>query len=216
MLVNALIINRNLLTTTKNTVEFLRGESRVKIYILDQESTYEPLLEYYKEIPEKVYYKSNEGPHSVWMGAAARDYDHLREDYYIVADSDCTYDNVPDDWLDVMFNVLKNSNVHKVGMSLEIDNLPHTSLGDEVKNHEAKYWENKTSNGWVADVDTTFALHEPHTGFCYDAIRLDRPYCIKHTPWYITKDNITEEWEYYLDCATYVSTWGCKLKQYLN
>ena len=46
--IKALLINRNLLTTLKNTLEFLRKEPRVEIHILDQESTYPPLLEFYK------------------------------------------------------------------------------------------------------------------------------------------------------------------------
>ena len=59
MLIKAIIINRNLLTTLKNTIEFLRKEKRVnEIHVLDQQSTYGPLLDYYKSIPETVHYSS--------------------------------------------------------------------------------------------------------------------------------------------------------------
>ena len=44
----AIIVNRNLLTTLKETVEFLSKESRIDVIIYDQQSTYPPLLEYYK------------------------------------------------------------------------------------------------------------------------------------------------------------------------
>ena len=55
-LINVFLINRNLLTTTKNTLEFLRKEKRVKVYILDQQSNYSPLLDYYKTIKEQIFY----------------------------------------------------------------------------------------------------------------------------------------------------------------
>ena len=48
--IKAFIVNRNLLTTLKNTVEFLSKEPRVEVVIFDQQSDYPPLLEYYKTV----------------------------------------------------------------------------------------------------------------------------------------------------------------------
>jgi hypothetical protein len=206
--IHALLVNRNLLTTTRNTVEFLRKESRVKIHILDQGSTYSPLLEWYKTIPENVIYCANEGPYSCWDVK----YKELRRNYFIVADTDCLYDNVPDDWLDVMLNAINQPNVFKVGFSLEIEDLPDTELGKQAYNHEIKYWQKKTPNGWDAHVDTTFALYKSYSPFSYEALRLDRPYCINHAPWYLDVSSIPDEWLYYLEHATAVSTWGSKIK----
>jgi len=211
MLVKAIIVNRNLLTTLKATIEFLRKEVRVEeIHILDQSSTYPPLLEWYKTIPEIVHYsKNNSGPYVAWDASI----DHLREGMFIVADPDCTYDNVPSDWLDVMINVLDKSGAFKIGFSLDIEDLPNTEIGIQAHTHESKYWEKENEYGWEAHVDTTFALYKPHSVFSYDAIRLDKPYCIKHTPWYLDVTSIPEEWQYYLDHASGISTWGNKLKQ---
>jgi len=206
--IKALLINRNLLTTFKNTLEFLRKEPRVEIHILDQKSTYPPLLEFYKTISEKVHYSENEGPYSAWHHR----YNHLRKNYFIVADTDCIYDNVPDDWLDVMLHAINQPNSPKIGFSLEIEDLPDTDAGKQSYEHEAKYWKNKINLGWDAYVDTTFALYRTDMPFSYDAIRLDRPYCIKHAPWYINDCSIPEEWQYYLEHASSVSTWGNKIK----
>ena len=206
--IKALLVNRNLLTTFKNTLEFLRKEPRVEIHILDQESTYPPLLEFYKTITEEIHYAKNEGPYSAWNP----NYEHLRKGYFIVADTDCMYDNVPDDWLDVMLDALDNSEVFKVGFSLEIEDLPNTELGRETHAYESKYWQKKTSYGWDADVDTTFALYKPNSAFSYKALRLDRPYTIQHVPWYLDICCIPEEWEYYLEHASSVSTWGINIK----
>ena len=151
-LISVFLINRNLLDTTKNTLEFLRKEKRVKVHILDQQSTYSPLLDWYKTIPEDIIYCKNEGPYSCWHPK----YKHFRKNHFIVADSDCIYDKVPDDWLDVMLNTLNESEAFKVGFSLEIEDLPNTELAREAHVHESKYWKKKTPYGWDADIDTTF------------------------------------------------------------
>tara|TARA_R110002153_G_scaffold246678_1_gene402556 strand:- start:2400 stop:3056 length:657 start_codon:yes stop_codon:yes gene_type:complete len=210
--INVFLINRNLLTTTKNTLDFLRKEKRVKVYILDQQSTYVPLLDYYKTIKEQIFYNKNEGPYSAWDVK----YRNLRRNNFIVADSDCLYDKVPSNWLDIMINTLEESNVSKVGFSLEIENLPDSQIGKDAYIHESKYWMNKNKYGWDAHVDTTFAMYKPYCPFTYDAIRLDKPYCIEHSPWYITEDNISEEWIYYLKNASSISTWGFKLKNHIK
>ena len=112
------------------------------------------------------------------------------------------------DWLDVMLQ----ARVDKIGFSLEINDLPDTEIGKAAKDHESKYWIQEHPSGWESHIDTTFALYSKGMRFTYDAVRLDRPYTIKHEPWYITKENITPEWRYYLDNITPVSTWGIRIK----
>lgn len=211
MLVNAIIVNRNLLSSLKDTVEFLRKEPRInKICIIDHNSTYPELLEWYKTTNEQVdYLKYNSSAQNAWNLR----YSDLRRTHFILADPDCSYEGVPNDWLDRMFDVLNNTNVFKVGFSLEIEDLPDTEIGKEAYQHESIYWTKKVEYGWDAHIDTTFALYRPNCGFSYDAIRLDKPYCIKHVPWYLTKENIPKEWEYYLDNCSHVSTWGSRLKK---
>jgi FkbM family methyltransferase len=208
--IKALIVNRNLLTTLKNTIEFLKKEDRVEIWVLDQESTYPPLLEYYKTNPCNIFYSKNEGPNSCWNGR----YNKIKgSEPFIVADSDCIYDGVPSDWLDKMLEALDKSGKNKVGFSLRIDNLPDSKIGKQARLHESKYWVNKTKYGWDADVDTTFALYKAKSGFSYSALRLDEPYTIKHVPWYLDENSLTDEWRYYLKEAVSFSTWGDKIKK---
>lgn len=206
--IKAFIVNRNLLTTLKDTVDFLLKEPRVEVIIFDQNSTYQPLLEYYKNCGVRVIKSdSNNGPHSTW---GLREFNNKP---FILTDSDCDYKDVPEDWLDKMINVLDNSTHFKVGFSLDIDNLPNFEIANQAIIHESKYWKEKDEYGWIADVDTTFALYRPHSGFSYKALRLDKPYCIKHVPWHLTCENLTDEWVYYLKNASGVSTWGSKLKE---
>jgi hypothetical protein len=211
MLVNAILVNRNLLSSLKDTIDFLRKEPRInKILIVDHASTYPELLEWYKTTKEDVdYLNYNGSAQNAWNPK----YSDIRKEYFIVADPDCSYEGVPDDWLDKMLEVLNQSHFFKVGFSLEIDDLPDTELGTSAKKHECKYWTKKLKYGWDAFIDTTFALYRPNSAFSYNAIRLDKPYCIKHVPWYLTDENITKEWMYYLKNCSHVSTWGSKLKK---
>lgn len=208
--IKVFIVNRNLITTLKNTVEFLQKEPRVEIVVFDQNSTYPPLLDYYNNSGLTIVYsKNNNGPRSVWGSELAP---YFNKNYFILTDSDCLYDDVPNDWLDRMLNVLETTLAFKVGFSLDIHDLPNTEIGRQAVSWESKYWTNREELGWKAHIDTTFALYRPNSAFSYDALRLDKPYCIKHKPWYLTKDNITDEWLYYLETASGISTWGQKLK----
>ena len=212
--IKAFIVNRNLLTTLKNTVDFLLKEPRVEVVIFDQVSTYPPLLEYYNNTSVTVVYaKQNGGPNSVW-GEDLKP--HFNKQHYIIADSDCTYDGIPEDWLDKMLFVLNSTSIYKVGFSIEINDLPDTEITRQVINWERKYWTKRTNEGWEADIDSTFNMYRPHASFAYQAIRLDRPYCMRHAPWYITEDNITEEWLYYINNTEGFSTWGNRIKDMLK
>lgn len=206
--IKAVIVNRNLLTTLKNTVEFLSKEPRVEIIIYDQQSTYPPLLEYYKT-QNVIYNTENGGPYSVW-GLPG-----INKNYYIVADSDCTYDDVPADWLDKMFESLKFVHSEKVGFSLRINDLPDNEFAKQVVAHESNFWLKKCKFGWLSDLDTTFSLYRPGSGFSYNAVRLLEPYTIRHTPWYLD-ETMSDEWKYYLQHASGVSTWGSRLKKMHN
>jgi len=208
--ITAIVINRNLLTTLKATVDFLLKEPRVKVVIYDQQSTYPPLLEYYESCPvDVIYANNNRGPTSAWDSIL----DVYRTNYFIITDPDCLYDDIPEYWLDVMLYTLDTYNVPKVGFSLRLDDLPETNFRQEIIDWEKKYYIYKNEVGWFADVDTTFALYRPNSPFSYTAIRLEPPYCIKHVPWYLTELN--DEWNYYLDNASSVSTWGTRLKNLL-
>jgi hypothetical protein len=210
--INVYIVNRNLLTTLNQTVEFLLKESRVEVIIFDQASTYSPLLDYYKSCGVTVVYSNtNGGPNSIW-GETLRPY--FNNNHYIITDSDCDYTDVPSDWLDVMLNVLEDHEVNKVGFSLYINDLPNNKLSEDIVSWESKYWIDKNQHGWIADLDSTFSLYRYNTGFSYNAIRLDYPYTIKHVPWYL--ESLDDEWRYYIDNVTGMSTWGCKLRNMIS
>lgn len=193
MQINAFIINRNLHTTTKNTVDFLLKDKRIKVFILDQESTYEPCINYYKNCGAEVIYLKNLGPYSLWSKAS-----YLINNYpFIVTDPDCGYENIPEDWLDKMLHILEKSQHFKVGFSIEINDLNENKRKKEIIDWEKKYWQkyDEKFDGYVGLTDTTFCLYREKSIFAYNSIRLNRPYTIKHIPWYL--EELNEEWKFY-------------------
>ena len=212
--IKAFLISRNLKYTLKNTVDFLKKEPRVEINILDNDTTYGPTLDYYDEVRDSVnihHVGENAGPYVLWH----RFSNLWNDNYFIAADTDCTYDGIPEDWLDKMIHVLKNSDYVKAGFSLRVDDLPNTGVGNEARNWDGGFWTqyNEKFDGWHADTDTTFALYKPRTGMCLGpALRLNKPYTMRHEPWYLDANNVSEEWRYYHNNISGASYWGNRLR----
>jgi hypothetical protein len=211
-MINAYLVNRNLVTTLKDTVEFLKKEPRVQIHIIDNDSTYQPCLDYYNECGVFVHYmKENCGPYVAWDHRLS--YLHRDDEPFIVADSDCCYNHIPSDWLDKMLQILNDTDAHKASFSIRIDNVPDTQIGKAAKAWEKQFWapEKFALTHYRTVTDTTFSLYRPKSGFSYDSARLIPPYILQHEPFYLP-DKINEEWQYYRDHAGSASTWFSRRK----
>lgn len=180
-----LIINFNRLTLTRNTCEWCVEHGLVPI-ILDNNSDYPPLLDFYNNSPFKVLrLKVNYGHTVIW------NYPVLKElgitDRFILTDPDLDFTGVPDDFLKVMNDGLdKYPQFSKCGLSLEINDLPTDEEGLLIRHIESKYWQFPLDDLYFeADTDTTFALYRQPMGPCgHSAIRTNRPYTVKHLPWH--------------------------------
>lgn len=194
------VISYNRLSYLKVMIERLERLGKTNIIIIDNASTYPPLLEYYKQIPYKVIkMEQNEGHMVFWNNPKFEDY---RKNFYIVSDPDIEIiDECPQDFIKIFFEYLKKYPfVRKVGFSLKIDDLPEQSiLGKEVQKWERRYYKAKVDGGklFYAAIDTTFALYVPDQLAkklkFYSAFRTAYPYQARHLPWYKLKTNITDE-----------------------
>lgn len=191
--------------------------SHLEVVLVDNASTYEPLLDFYSTTSHEVVYAgANLKHHAPW---------HLglipKNERYIVTDPDVIPDpDIPHDWLEVMEDVLDlNPLYQKVGLSLRIDNLPdHYALREAVVKWESKWWFPKAKvgkySGFKAPIDTTFAMYRENVPLIRDpcdmmpAFRLAPPYSALHLPWYADSENPTEEEIYYKEHADLsVSHW---------
>jgi hypothetical protein len=196
----------------------------VHIIIVDNASTYPPLLEWYVSAPcEVVMLKDNLGPRAPWTSGVISG---LTKDVYIVTDPDLDLSGLPANTIAYLDNGLSKPGVWKVGLSLRLDDLPNTSIANAAKNWEQRFWGCYTGDGYyVAPVDTTFALYNRKTvpedigGFINGALRAAPPYSARHLPWYLTPDTVTEEEKHYLSaatCGTSGSFWNQSIKNILG
>lgn len=213
-----IINNFNRLEYLKNIIAWLESVGMKQIYIIDNLSTYLPLLEFYRKTKYTVYrLDTNVGHEALWKT-------HLQmrfcNNYYIYTDPDLfPVHECPKDFIEYFYESLKDHpDYDKVGFSLKIDDIPDFyEHKQKVLDWENQYWQKKVAeNLFHGNIDTTFALYRPNT---YDqrwdkTIRTGFPYMMKHLPWYLDKNNLPEEEIYYLNNASNVSSWNEKELRY--
>jgi hypothetical protein len=203
------IINRDRLDCGfKQLLEWLRKIGMLNIGIIDNQSTYPPLLKFYDElIAEKkvqiMRASKNGGPWVFWEGGL-----HMQQaNNYIVTDPDVVPAlDCPDDIIDKMLRILTLCpQVTKVGPSLRIDNLPDTyAKKQDMLGYEGGYWTRPVTLAntptYQAGIDTTFAMYRAYSPLnrCHVTnFRMQPPYHFEHKPWYVDSANLSEEEVYY-------------------
>src|SRR5690606_18912997 len=196
----------------------------ISILILDNGSTYEPLLKYYASLESKDdniqiirFTHNNELRKILPMSMALR-----RFDKYVVTDAYLIpYQNTPNDIFQNMSDLLdKHPEIKHLGPSLEINDIPSCyPLKEDVLQWESQFWLQKyCSQTYKAEVDTTMGMYRRGSLVTKmnPALRLDRPYTLKHVDWYINPIAMSEEHKFYLKHCTAVSTWNTKLKSHFS
>lgn len=215
-----IINNRNRLVFLNMLLNFLENKGYKNIIIIDNKSSYAPLINFYKTLPYRVILlEENLGYKSLEKIPL---YQEIRKNYFVYTDSDVVpIDECPDDFLEYFLQQLKkNFWVSKVGFSLKIDDLPdHYDKKEQVITWESQFFENKIGNDYIATIDTTFALHKPYAlistrGF-FKMIRTTYPYEARHMPWYNNSKSLSEEEQFYIDHVEIGTHWskGMELKE---
>lgn len=215
-----IINNFNRLTTLRMLIERLERANCRNIHIIDNASTYPPLLSYYDTLPYTVHrLNENLGFKALWRSGLNAT---LCRDYFVYTDSDVVpLDECPDDFMQKFLDVLKTRRLaRKVGFSLRIDNLPdHYAYKDKVIAHESRFFQRPTADGkmYRAPIDTTFAMYRPRIGlsrsFSAESYRMAYPYQAEHLPWYNDLDNLSDEELYYIQHTSQVTEWTGRVRQ---
>ena len=138
-----IIINFNQLYYLKQLVNFLVLRKFQNIIIVDNNSTFQPLLDYYKDLPANVtveYMTKNYG-HMVFFKSK-----ELKKKYskgfFVVTDADIVPNkSLPEDFMKQMIAVMLKYERKKVVFALRIDDLPETyPLREKVLNWEKRFW----------------------------------------------------------------------------
>ncbi|WP_022823994.1 glycosyltransferase [Hymenobacter norwichensis] len=211
-----IINNRNHLTYLQRLIHSLEKRGYKNIYILDNDSDYGPLLQFYRETPYKVFLLGkNVGFCALWDTEV---FDYFKDSYYVYTDSDLELvEECPNDFLTVLHYLLNKYPLGKVGLSLLTDDLPaHFANRDEVRRWESDFQKRKVEVlACQAMVDTTFALYPPNrfgdAGMLH-AFRTNMPYSARHLPWYENTSALSAEQKYYYQNAKTSSHWSNKVK----
>lgn len=199
------LVAYNRLTPLKRVVAWLENAGYTNLHIIDNASSYPPLLQWLADSPHTVHHMDRNHGHLVlWDSQRFTDIiDHqpfVLNDCDVLPDADCPFDVV-----ERLATVLaRYPEVTKVGLSLRIDDLPdHYALKDQVLEWEAKFWEQPLENECLyrAAVDTTFAYYRPgispDNSDWWRSLRTAPPLIAHHLPWYDDTSGPSDEDLYY-------------------
>lgn len=201
----------NRLTCLKALVTYLHNTVTNPIIIIDNASTYEPLLEYYKTLShEIIMLEHNLGHQALWLSKTIR---RFHGQYYVLTDPDVVpIEECPADFMQHFLNIMNTHQEYKkVGFGLKIDDIPdHYPQKQAVLDWEKQYWKTKVANvGYRAPIDTTFALHHPTLMTAWNwSVRTDFPYLARHTTWYLDPKNLPDDEEFYRTSQKTLTHWS--------
>lgn len=227
-----IINNFNLLTYPKEMVRALLDWDDVgEIFIVDNNSSYRPLLEWYNLIRSHkrvnvLKCNSNFGHVAPWAMELPKQLTReFKCRYFVVTDPDLDLSGCPIDTLSRMIDAYKTLPYGsydyqaragdpfsgakilyrlKIGLGIRIDDVPPDALF--YTEMETRYYEQPMHGDLVrlAPVDTTFALYDSMYGVRagIGGVRMEEPYQVRHLPYYFTGETLKQNYEY----QNYLST----------
>lgn len=206
------VVNRNWLTPLRALVDDVRRLGGEPV-VVDNESTYPPLLEWYASSPCRIERLGrNVGSRSPWLSGVV---DREAPRRYVVTDPDLDISGVPSDAMALLHRGLdKHPSITKAALGLRLDDVPgsypHRADVMAREGQMRSYVSTADPFFFVAPTDTTFALYERgRAGDHFSGVRARAPYEARHLPWYVVGEP-TEEARYYLahassgaDCSTW-------------
>jgi len=198
-------------------IAYLKSKGYKNIYILDNNSSYLPLIEFYKTENLRVFYLSkNMGYLALWETSV---FDLFKDEYYVYTDSDVIPNvDVPCDFVEHFSSILnKYDFLEKVGFSLELNDLPKQfKVTEDIINHEIKFWfYGIDEKFYFAPIDTTFALYRPNVkgGWWLKAGRVQKPYVARHLPWYEDRKSLSEDDTFYYRSINKSTHWSSGMQK---
>ena len=196
---------RDRLGVMKKLIDWLLGAGYRNLIILDNASTYPPLLEYYHSLEQDWRVKiirlgKNFGYKALWLSNAL---ERLKiATPYVYTDPDVLpIESCPKDFVKRLIELLDdNRELRKVGLGLVWEDITFFDR-DAAQRTEAEFY-NATHVGenlYFTQVDTTFALYSNvrHYSLRF-SLRTTGNLRAYHLPWYFDYDNLPADEKYYL------------------
>ncbi len=206
-----IINNFNRLDFLRQLLAWLEKAGMKRIFVIDNASTYPPLLEFYKTSKYPVFIlDENVGHRAFWHTNFAL---LFKNQHYVLTDPDVVpVEECPLNAIEYFYKLLdKYPKITKVGFGLKVDDLPdYYSRKMEVIAWEEQWWKNEIEPGvFKANIDTTFALYKPKTWHQQPGktLRTGPPFWLRHLPWYINEENLSNEEIFFRRTASKISSW---------
>jgi hypothetical protein len=188
------------LSCLKLLLKWLERIGQKRIILLDNNSAYPPLLNFYKDTKhEVVRFRRNYGQTVLWRTKLFQEV--ITENHYILSDPDVVPGkSCPSDAIEYLYHLLEKYDTYdKAGFGLKIDDIPsHYQHREDVIKWEKRFWVKEIEpNVFDAPIDTTFALYRPGIRYSFNSIRTGAPYVARHIPWYINSRELTDEELFY-------------------
>lgn len=195
------LTNMNRLSTTKKMVEDLfRLNPNSDITIIDNASTYPPLLNWYREIGKYVKIRKNDVNRGPWSFFYSRINLECQNTHYVYSDADLELNpEMPYNWQEIMLECLKKYG-RKASLALKLSDVPEGDLKEQIKNHQSICWyPTEEKDVYRAITDMTFSMDEKSKGYRFESMRLAGKFECRHIPWYLDANNLSEEEKYYIE-----------------
>lgn len=214
------IISYNRLEYLRQIINWLEHYGYNNITIIDNASSYEPLLKFYETCGHEVIRMDKNYGHKVFYTSRRFFWKRLFS-FYVLTDPDLApVEGCPADFVEQFMKVMmKYPRYYKAGFSLKIDDIPDGYyLKHEVVAWESQFYEEPLDSSghsyqiYKAILDTTFALNSPEIYHCVPllrlkAVRTGAPYQLRHLPWYVTQRSDEEE-NYNRTIRSDITTWN--------
>ena len=199
---------RDRLGVMKKLIDRLLGAGCRKIFLLDNRSTYPPLLEYYSALDSDprikiIRLEKNFGFKALWLSKIL---ERLKiSTPYIYTDPDVLpLERCPKDFVRRLMKLLdENRELRKVGLGLVYEDITFPE-----KNFIQQTEANLCDGTRVGDdlhfvqVDTTLALYSNVRHYSLRlSLRTASDLRLRHLPWYFDYDNLPADENYYLEHA---------------
>ena len=208
---------RDRLGCLRQLVEWLLAAGYENIYILDNRSTYPPLLEYYRTLvdPVKVLrLPENLGYQALWCSNILEELEihtpYVYTDPDVLPIGDC-----PPNVVQCLLRILvKYPLIKKVGLGLVTEDITFFD-SEDIKQKEHGFWQFPIApDVYYAAVDTTFAVYANVRHYCLrTSLRTGGSLQARHLPWYYDYDHLPEDEAYYIAHADRSSTTKEALQQ---
>lgn len=199
------IQNFNQLTYLKKQVSWFLQAGYRNIVIIDNASSYPPLLRYYEELGPSgsvriIRRTETNGKLALWKEGILQQLNIAEE--FVFTSSDIVPDRCcPGDVVAYLASQLRNhGQIFKIGLGLRVDDLPESyAFRPEVLVWESRFWRAPVARGlFMAPIDATFALYRAGSEFALTpALRTGWPYVARHEPWYADSAHPSPEELYY-------------------